>query len=322
MKKLIYSAVLLFAFASVIPAVAQQDPLISQYNQTSLNYNPAFAGLDGNGRLGVLYRKQWLGSGDNSLNTQVASLNAPISSIHSGVGINMVRDVRGPLTNLDFAASYAYHLTLSKGLLSLGARFGYDTRSYDVSNLRPNDLNDPNIPTANVTASTPDLGLGAYFKAEKYFVGLSVAHLVAGKYDLGNAGVRDPYVPNFYLTGGYTFDINPDWTLTPTALLRATSLKKSPDGTYSQVQFDVNATAAYQNRFWIGAGYRQGGGPLALVGASFMKDNALRVYYSIDLSTPSNAVKSLTSHEISASYALNIGNLPPKPIIRTPRYRK
>jgi hypothetical protein len=56
-------------------------------------------------------------------------------------------------------------------------------------------------------------------------------------------------------------------------------------------------------------------------GINLMRNNALRVGYSLDLVAGGTQIKSLTSHEILVAYALPAPDVRKKPIIRTPRFR-
>jgi len=51
-------------------------------------------------------------------------------------------------------------------------------------------------------------------------------------------------------------------------------------------------------------------------------ENRLRITYSFDYTVPASEAKRPTSHEIMASYFIPMTLKGPKPIIRTPRYRK
>jgi type IX secretion system PorP/SprF family membrane protein len=317
MKKLL-SAFVLIALFSGTRVMAQQDAIITQYMFNGIYYNPAVAGLDGVGKFALLHRTQWIGGGETSPNTQLFSYSMPIAKINSGIGAYILRDQIGPLTNIDAQISYAYHQTVGTGKLSYGARFGLASRSFDVSRLVYKDQGDAYIPTTSSTANAADLSLGVNYKADKYFFGLSVAHLIPSKFDLTSAGKSiNPLAMHYYINGGYNFELNQDWTLTPSVLFRSSKVSA-----WNQTSFDFNVMANYQSRFWLGGSYRDQFGPSLLAGVGLLKDNALRINFAFDLSVPSNEIKKPASAEIMASYILPIGMRPAKPIIRTPRYRK
>ena len=77
----------------------------------------------------------------------------------------------------------------------------------------------------------------------------------------------------------------------------------------------------YANKIWAGLGYRLQDAAIATAGINLMRNNALRVGYSLDLVVGSTNVKSLTSHEIIVGYALPAPDARKKPIVRTPRFR-
>ena len=117
---------------------AQQDAQFSQYMFNQLFLNPAVAGLDQeNINFGLIHRSQWAGYSatfdDGSAPvTQVFRMSAPIRVANSGIGLHLVRDQLGPLTNLELMLSYAYHHKLQNGnTLSFGIRGGIYNQTID-----------------------------------------------------------------------------------------------------------------------------------------------------------------------------------------------
>ena len=117
---------------------------------------------------------------------------------------------------------------------------------------------------------------------------------------------------HYYFMGGYNFDLSPNVILTPSVNLKYDS---------KVFQYEVSAIAKINNQFLAGLAYREGDAVSAIVGFTALQ-NKLRITYSLDYTVPSTEAKRPTSHEIMASYFIPMTLKGPKPIIRTPRYRK
>jgi Type IX secretion system membrane protein PorP/SprF len=78
--------------------------------------------------------------------------------------------------------------------------------------------------------------------------------------------------------------------------------------------------AIYDNKFWLGGGYRINESITGLLGTTLL-NNKLRLGYAFDFVSNASAAKSATSHEILMVYALPAARIGKKSIIRTPRYR-
>jgi type IX secretion system PorP/SprF family membrane protein len=162
--------------------VQVQDPQFSHYMFNDLFNNPGYSGVMGVANLTMTYRSQWLsyaGTFDagGAPNTFLASFNTPIYKMRSGAGFYFVNDVIGPQNNIQFMGSYAYHLGVGKGKLSLGVRAGIVGQSIDWEKYRAVNPDDPILQNGKESQYRPDLGVGAYYKAEKYYAGLSLNHI-------------------------------------------------------------------------------------------------------------------------------------------------
>ena len=316
MKRIIPVILLLVLVSSTV--FAQQDPQFTQFFHNQIFNNPGYAGMDPGFRAHMLHRTQWLGNssnvGDGSLTpqTQVIAFNAPINRLRSGAAIHAIRDQIGAEVNFSAMGSYAYHLPLGKGKLSLGVRGGIFSKSLDYDLFRAINPNDPVLRTGSETQAGADLGFGAWYKAEKYFVGIAASHLLPTQFDFGTE-VENALSRHFYVNAGYNFEAGYVWTITPQVLLKYDENVFQPEGA---------VIANYQNKFFGGMTYRYEDAVAAVVGLGLMKDQSLRFSYSMDLTAFNQEVKSLTSHEVMLSYNLPVVLRGSKPVIRTPRYRK
>jgi type IX secretion system PorP/SprF family membrane protein len=191
----------------------QQDPQFTHYMFNTIYYNPAYAGVEGVTKLTAIHRSQWLGyqpslGGGGAPTTQLVSFSTPVYKFKSGFGAYIVNDRLGPQNNLEAQASYAYHMPVKGGKLSLGLKAGLYSQTINFNLYRPIDQNDPVLRSSGKESQVrPDFSLGAFLQREKYYVGLSFNHLVKSSFDFG-LSQRNALNGHGYLTAGYFYDIN------------------------------------------------------------------------------------------------------------------
>jgi type IX secretion system PorP/SprF family membrane protein len=322
MKKITLSiASLLIGSAALF---GQQDPQFSQFMYDRLSINPGFAGSNDAICATLFGRQQWSGFSGQP-NTALLNVSAPISSIKSGLGATVYLDEIGPQNTTAFRLSYAYHLKISGATkLGLGVSIGLlssrldnNWRAYDYDddgNLTGGGLGsgigDPSIPQGNERASTFDASFGAYLYNPKYYAGISVVHLNEG--DLSNMNIK--VARHLYFMAGYDFELTPMITLTPHVLAK-TDL--------ASTQGDVNATATYDNTFWLGVSYRLEDAIAPMAGYQYgFPDgkSTLRIGYSYDLTTSELNNYSSGSHELMLGYCYRLLKPLPKRIYKNPRF--
>ena len=314
LKRTFYTLVLAFAGITVH---AQQDAQFSQYMFNNLFLTPAYAGVDGITQLTAIHRSQWQGYqssfGDGGApTTQMVSMNAPIHKLHSGFGAYILNDKLGPQNNLEAQASYAYHLGLKNSKLSFGVKVGIYSMSINGQYYRFVNDGDPLINTGRVSQILPDVGLGLFYRAEKYYIGAGMNHLLRSKFDFGVNESRNALENHINITAGYFYEVNFDLQLQPTILVK-TDL--------NEYSFDLGVIATLKDKMWGGVSFRQSEAANVLLGYSFFKDHSLKFGYSIDVIIKDKDAKSNFSHEFLLSYQLPVNPGSGKKVVRTPRYR-
>ncbi|HOY96961.1 MAG TPA: type IX secretion system membrane protein PorP/SprF [Catalimonadaceae bacterium] len=317
MKRQLYAALFFAGSLGISTSYAQQDAHLTQYMFNQLYFNPAAAGVEQGFRGGLLYRNQWTGyKGLNDMGGAPQNIlftgSLPILEANTGIGLVVLNDQIGAQNDLQANLNAAYHFKLGSGKLSAGLRAGIHSRSLSGDKYRVNDPNDPTYQDLKSSSGQiiPDFGFGLYYTSDKFFAGLSSTHLLEPKFDF--SGSKEGMSRHFYVMGGYNFDLSPDIVLTPSMNLKYDS---------KVFQYELSALARFNNQFIGGLAYRQGDALSAIVGLTALQ-NRLRITYSLDYTVPSTEAKKPTSHEIMASYFIPMTMKGPKPIIRTPRYRK
>ncbi|MEO1054053.1 MAG: type IX secretion system membrane protein PorP/SprF [Bacteroidota bacterium] len=322
MQRNLLKGILFLFFLIPISSFGQQDAQFTQYMFNGIFYNPAYAGVEGVTRLSVLHRSQWLGYepvNDFGVapTTQLFSLTAPIFRYNSGFGAHVVSDKLGAQNNLEFQLSYAYHLeTIKDTKLSFGIRFGMISQTFDFDDHRWIDLNDVFRREGKESQVRPDIALGAFFRAEKYYLGASFNHLLRSQFDFGLDSIRNSIDNHAYVTFGYIFEQNRDLEITPSFLV------KTDLNSYS---FDMGVVTKYKDQMWIGVTYRQSESVNAILGYSFLegkdKNKHLRLSYAFDYVIGEVETKGPTSHELMISYDLPTSFRVKSENTRNPRYR-
>lgn len=328
MKK-IFTYLLSLQFALLVMvrlSYAQQDAQFSQYMFNSFYYNPAVAGVDGKANFFLTHRTQWLGYSASfdeggSPQTQMFSAMAPFVFVtNTGVGLHVVRDVRGPFTSLEAQLSANYHFSVfeDKAKLSVGVRGGVYSQTVNGNLFRFVDDSDAVAQYwigRRETALKPDLAFGLWYRQEDFYVGLTGNHLLGSRISFGLDNLIDNALArNLYVTGGYNYPLNDQWLLQPSVMI-----KTIPEATLKTTSVEVSVLGTYNQKFWGGLSFRQSDALIAMIGMYPLKDNSMRVGYAFDYTISGRQGKAPTSHEVFLSYGLAWKRYG-KPTPETPRH--
>ena len=299
MKKII---LLVFFFLSILKATAQQDPHFTQYMNNMSVVNPAYAtATPAILNLGSLYRYQWAGI-EGAPKTLTLFAHTPINQKIEG-GFSLVSDNigDGAKKETNFFADFAYVLQLNeKQKLSFGLKAGFSSISTNFNGFQLNsgDTSTDKAFAENINETVPNIGVGAYYFTDNYYVGLSVPNLLSAEHiksrpDINSFGPQEIHT---YFTGGYVFDINEAFKFKPAFM--AIFVKGAP------VSVDLTANVLYNEKFELGAAYRFGDAVSLLMNVNVTPN--LRVGYSYDYVTSNLSQFSSGSHEIVLLYNLDL----------------
>jgi len=305
MKK-IYLAVLI-VLVTIIDAKAQQSPHYTQYMYNMNVVNPAYAGSKDHLSFGVLYRNQWVGI-DGAPTTFSLSGSAPVGK-NVGAGLSIISDQVGPVKEQDVYGDFSYTLNLGEDRrLALGLKAGMTIQSIGLFSDINSSLPQPSDPSfaQNTNNSFFNLGSGAFYYTDKYYVAFSVPNMIKATYLDKNGAKYGTQVPHYFLTGGYVFDINPNIKFKPFTMI------KSAFG--APVSVDLNTNFLFNNVFEAGLSYRVGSNVGAMV--NYAINPQLRVGYAYDYTTSALNAQTSSSHEIIVLFDLYT----PKKVSRSPRY--
>jgi type IX secretion system PorP/SprF family membrane protein len=293
-------------------AWGQQDPQFTQFFNTRLMYNPAYAGTNHAICFSALYRQQWV-QFPGAPKTGVFNFDMHHTALGGiGFGASIMNDQLGADKTWSARIAFAKHFQMSgNGTFSVGLDAGIIQKQINGSWVAPQTLIDPSIPNNAGTGAPglnkliPDFGFGAYYSIpNKMYVGISAGHLTAASFkgaENGTPGNSDYYNLNFkmarhyYIVGGYTFYfIDPAHTVTP-------NIKIKSDG--SSTQLDLNLLYEWRNLIWVGASWRMQDAIAPMLGIKQKFDNGtLKIGYSYDVTTSKIRSYSNGTHEIFLSY--------------------
>lgn len=309
-----------FVFFS-LTANSQQASQFTTYALNKLFYNPAYSGVEGVTKLTLTHRSQWAGYNPTfglggAPTTQLFSMTTPIFKYNSGFGAYVINDQLGPLNYVQAHGSLAYHIGIKNSKLSLGARVGAIAQIINSNIWEYIDQDDPELQgfSGRESEIRPDLSLGAFFRAEKYYVGISFNHLLKSEFDFEHSDITNPYVTHSYLMVGYNHQVNFDLKLAPSVLLQSADF-------FNQWNFMVGGLAYYKEKIWGGVNFIQGEEVNLLFGYNFLKDQSLSFGYSFGYIVQAQEAKQPTSHEVVMSYSLPVNPGSGKKVVRTPRFR-
>lgn len=276
---------------------AQQEYSFTHFSEVRSFFNPATTGTNGTREASALFRKQWFGFHGSPMNGGL-SYEQPFKSYNMGIGGYLYSDQIGEMNVTNLVANYRYTLKLNeKQNLSFGMNFGADFISVNYDALVYWDEQDEMFNSGRANTVVPRAGVGVNYYAEDFYVGISVPRVLTYN-DKHNVSIDKSKLPSlvshYYLTGGYKFPLNNEFSMKTAALVKFTPNVKP--------QADINVTTMYQNIIGLGIGYKSLG--FASVNLLYVYDEAVSFGYAFDMTLTRMANYSKGSHEIMVKYNL------------------
>ena len=304
MKKILI--ILFIATLSVYPALSQLD--FSQYTMNQFIINPAYAGSEGYTSFNLTARQQWLGF-ENAPMTQAISgqtrimKTSYVSKSRSvkkrtkkrrpsgkiGLGGYLYNDQNGPIGKTGLEVSYAYHLFVSDGQLSLGLSLSAYQFRVNTDELNTVDPSDPLLSQSRESMFIPDGSVGVYYTYQPFYIGISARNLFQAAVKFGSDNNFTDYQQprNYYLITGYRYDMDNDFEIEPSLMIKTSE-------SFS-LQTDISLKGYYKRDYWLGFSYRTGNAFITTVG---IKVDRLYFGYAFDYSLNDIQRISYGSHEI------------------------
>ena len=198
---------------------AQQQPVTDLYLFEGVTINPAFAGSQVQFSTTLIHRDQWVNFPGAPV-TDMFSIHGSFADTKVGLGLMLTNDKIGIHNDLGFYGIFAYRITMGAGVLSFGLQGGFNNISSDFNKLNLKDQADLLL-QGKVQVMNPNFGTGIYFTNDRSFLGLSVPYILnSSALEVEGVLSEARRYRYYYLYGGTTVDINRDFKLKPSALVR------------------------------------------------------------------------------------------------------
>ncbi len=303
---------LLFILACIAGSInAQQLPLYSQYTMNRFLLNPAVAGIEGFTTISLTAREQWLGikgsprthsiTIDSKLLRNSFILKAvPIKkkkrkgsrSSKIGLGGHLYNDRNGPIDRTGLEATYAYHLSMEKMLLSMGLSINFFQMRLNSDKLiQSDDQFDDLIDGGKNSLFIPDASIGIYALSKNYYAGISAINVFQSLVQFGNNSLGEYQLKRQYnVMGGYKYELSKKIYLEPSFLLKIPQTIKT--------QLDIQLKVNIDQDYWAGLSFRTGS---AMVIFGGVKVDRYYIGYAFDYNFNSLMKYTFGSHEIMAA---------------------
>ncbi len=314
MKKIFSLNILLLIFYI---SSAQQDSQfgLNMFNQMAIN--PGYAGSKDAVSLVLLGREQWMGF-DGAPKTQVFSIHTPFKLFNAqhGAGLSITNDKIGFETNMGINLAYSYHKYMEQGNLGIGFNAGLINQSLSPVWIFPEASNDPAVPVGGDDKPMIfDLGLGAFYQTDNFYLGISSSHLNQPKikYKVGILNNNYSYISrHYYVTAGYSYQLaNPLFEFRPSIFIES-------DQTSSQ--YSINGMLLYNKRFWGGVSYRVTDAITTMFGIEFLSGLNIAIAYDVPATTKINYKYQSGSFEFMINYTFNVSIEKEKNIYKSIRF--
>jgi type IX secretion system PorP/SprF family membrane protein len=271
---------------------AQQEPIAASYFENRLLINPAYAGARETFSAMALYRHQWAGLEGAPKSTVLSAHSVLPNNNRYALGFSIMDDRLGVTQETSLLATYNYRLPLGPGKIAFGLHAGL---SYFRTQFEDLDLidEDDQAFAGNLQRWIPLAGAGIRFATTDYYVGFSVPRLISSKY---GPELQDGPARHYYASAGYVHEINENFRLRPSALMRWNA--ETP------AQIDGDLSLGIVQRLWLGMGYRSSGVLKAYLELAATDDWQFGYVFEQEL----GAAQALSgnSHEIYIRFDLNV----------------
>jgi len=296
--------IFIIAISILIVSPVFSQTQLTQYFLDGLIYNPAYAGSKDALSTNIFGRQQWLGFTDAANNnitplSVVFGMHAPLYSINSGVGLNVVYDKLGFEKNIGVKLNYAYKFLMNneKGRMGIGLGISLLNKTIDFNQLIVEQPGDPLLKVnQSESAMAPNVDLGIYYQYGTTFdIGISGTNLMESTIKIGNVNYTQKR--NLYLSSSYQItlmDSREPLYLIPSVLVKSN---------FINAQVDINARVEYNNFLWGGISYRYQDAVALMAGVNL---NGFLIGASYDITAGSLSGSSKGSVELFVGYNMKI----------------
>jgi len=221
---------------------AQQNPTMDNYLFNPISIAPSLSGQQ-SGVVQSIYDAQWIGL--KGAPRTAGAYYDHMSPARFGFNFSLIEDRVGPMVNQNLGISTSYHLQVEREtFLAVGIRYTLNHTTVDFDDDFWVDKADDAI--YNIDGPWyQNVDLSATLYQEKFYAGLTMKNMVKQAMYEHNFTAR---VAHFY--GGYHFDANDQWTVTPSLLVNVT--ENAP------LDVNMHVYGEFMKKWGIGANFSPG----------------------------------------------------------------
>jgi len=289
---------LLIVLCSAVTTVVhgQKEPQYTQYMYNIGSFNPAYVGTVETPELTALYRAQWIDI-PGAPRTFRFGANLPLSNEKMGLGLNVVSDQLGPVSQTYADISYSYQVKVTDNTkLSFGIDTGGSFLNVDFNKGTFENPGEP-LSLERINNFYPTVGAGTFMYGDQWYVGASIPNfLTEGIYNDEVATVVDDKI-QFNFIGGYVFNLSDGLKFKPAFLIN--SLSGAP------LNINLSGNFLISDVVTAGISYRVENAFSGLAG--FQLSDSMFVGYSYDYNTNPLGEFNQGSHEVILKFYLGRG---------------
>lgn len=276
---------------------AQKEPQYTQYMYNIGSFNPGYVGSVESADIAALYRAQWIDIPGAPRTIRLGG-NFPFSNDKMGMGINVISEELGPLSQTYVDGSYSYQIELSESsYLSFGVNAGGSFLSIDYSKGNFQNPGEPTLGQQEQNNFYPIIGAGAFMYSDDWYLGISAPNfLTNGIYNDEIATIVEDKT-QFNFIGGYVFELSDTSKFKPAFLLNYL------DG--FPVNVNLSANFLFLDAFTVGASYRFDNAISGMAGLQVSP--GLFIGYSYDYNTNGLGEYNSGSHEAILKFYIGKG---------------
>ncbi|WP_025742877.1 PorP/SprF family type IX secretion system membrane protein [Aquimarina pacifica] len=297
----IYFITLIFLIMITFQSFGQQDAQYTQYMYNTMSINPAYAGSRDVISIAGIYRNQWVGI-EGAPVTQTFTVHTPVGASNKvGLGFSLINDKIGPTQETYFDIDFSYTINTSEDAqLAFGVKGGGHLLDVNFKRLNEYTTSDLLLDTNIDNKFSPNVGFGIYFHKENFYLGASVPNVLETRHfdESSNDNRASSYVAeerlNYYVIGGYVFQMNQSLKLKPSVLLKA--VQGSP------IQLDLSANLLLYEKLTFGLAYRLDAALSAQIGFNISDKMMIGFAYDWETTALGNTEFNSGSYEFFLRY--------------------
>lgn len=284
-----------FLLVGLNTVFSQQNPISNFYQFNEYLLNPAEAGSQNKLEGTLSHRLQWRGI-QGAPETSFLGVHGALNE-NMGIGGRLIIDKADILQQFSGAISYSYRIDLGEsrkihfGISAMGMQ-----NNIRFGDIKITDQSDELINSTDVEGFVFDAEAGITLELNQLRIGFSSAHLLESGVDFeltsGNGTFDRARSFNAYVS--YFLNLTPDWKVEPMVIIRNQRVKS--------FQLEFNALLSWQEKLYLGAGYRDQAGFIAKAG--FQITDHILVAYAYEFSNTGIASNSSGSHEFMLGYRI------------------